>query len=50
MAVSVLCLFFTVLWVDGGLATEFGLGPGANEIEKNTRVISEIGKSNCDVI
>ena len=27
-----------------GLATEFGLGPGDNEIEENTGIISEIGK------
>ena len=28
-----------------GLATDFGLGPGANEILENTEVISEIGKN-----
>ena len=33
-----------------GLATDFGLGPGANEIGQITRVIPDIGKRNCDVI
>ena len=31
-----------------GLATDFRMGPGANEIGKNRDVLYEIGK-NCDI-
>ena len=37
--------FFIVISVSRSLAIDFGLGPGANEIGKNTDVLSEIGKN-----